>query len=217
MFAEQWESRLAEETNKPYFLTLSKFLRAEITKGITICPPPMTMFRALQLTDFDAVRVVVLGQDPYHGPGQANGLAFAVNQGIQAPPSLKNIFQEIKNDIGTSPSDTSLLSWAKQGVLLLNTILSVRQGQPFSHHGKGWEQFTDTVIMELNDAQNPIVFLLWGSAAQLKQTLISPKHSILQAPHPSPLSAYRGFFGCRHFSQTNQILKKNGLQEIKWQ
>jgi len=214
-----WQSLLAGEKEQTYFRQILAFLEKERTAGKTIYPPQKDIFNALKLTPFAEVRVVILGQDPYHGPRQAHGLAFSVQPGVPPPPSLQNIFLELKNDLGcTAPKDGFLEKWAKQGVLLLNTVLTVEAGKPQSHAGLGWEKFTDHVIQCLNDHPQGIVFLLWGAPAQQKSRLINPyKHRILTAPHPSPLSAHRGFLGCKHFSKTNELLKQMGRGEIDWQ
>ncbi|MCJ7841454.1 uracil-DNA glycosylase [Lederbergia sp. NSJ-179] len=212
-----WATRIGEEFNKSYYLHLRKFLKREYATHI-IYPHMNDIFNALHYTSFEQVKVVILGQDPYHGPNQAHGLSFSVQPEVKQPPSLKNIFIELENDLGYPPPDHGyLVSWAKQGVLLLNTVLTVRQGQAHSHRGKGWEIFTDRVIEVLNEKETPVVYILWGSAAQSKQALIdTSKHFIIKSPHPSPLSAYRGFFGSKPFSKTNEILKKTGQQEINW-
>jgi uracil-DNA glycosylase len=198
--------------------SLVEFLNAEIRSGAIVFPPVDQVFRALQLVDKADVRVVILGQDPYHGDNQANGLAFAVSEGVAVPPSLANIFKEIESDLGGGkPRSTALEGWAKQGVLLLNTVLTVRAHEAFSHRDKGWEMFTEAVVRELNACTHPIVFLLWGAPAQKKARLISnPEHLVLQAPHPSPLSAYRGFLGCRHFSKANDFLGEKAGRAIDW-
>ena len=212
-----WAPLLEEEFSKPYYLQLREFLKKEY-KTRTIYPHMNDIFNALHYTPFVDVKAVILGQDPYHGPNQAHGLSFSVQPNIKQPPSLKNIFIELQNDFGYPiPSHGYLVRWAKQGVLLLNTVLTVRQGQAHSHRGKGWEIFTDRVIETLNKKEKPIVYILWGSAAQSKQALIdTTKHYIIKSPHPSPLSAYRGFFGSKPFSKTNVILKKTGQKEIDW-
>ena len=176
------------------------------------------IFNALKYTDFNDVKAVILGQDPYHGPGQAHGLCFSVKKGVVPPPSLKNIFKELHDDLGlTAPQSGELIPWTKQGVLLLNTVLTVRQGQANSHKGKGWEQLTDAIIKKLNDREKPIAFILWGGNARSKAGLITnPKHGIFQCAHPSPLSAFNGFFGCRHFSKVNSFLTQNGMEPIDW-
>lgn len=201
----------------PHMNSIREFLRKEYRTGQKVFPPKDKIFRALKSVDYNDVRVVILGQDPYHGENQANGFAFAVRRGIPAPPSLQNIFKEIGKEFHSEPpQDTELEGWAEQGVLLLNTVLTVRAGQAFSHHGHGWEVFTDSVISELNRRAKPLVFILWGAAAQKKAILIdAPQHLILKGPHPSPLSAHRGFFGCDHFKKANEFLKRHG-DEINW-
>ena len=214
---ESWKNNLTDEFSQSYFLTLKQFL-VEEKKQYTLYPPGSQIFAAFDKTPYDSVKVVILGQDPYHGSGQAHGLCFSVPPGIKAPPSLVNIFKEIQNDLGISmPSHGNLSSWADQGILLLNATLTVRANQPGSHQNKGWETFTDSVIKNLSDHREGIIFLLWGKFAQAKEDLIdSSKHHILKAAHPSPYSANAGFFGCRHFSKTNQILKEQGKEEINW-
>ena len=213
-----WDDILADEWQKPYYLELRKFLKQEYSTG-TVYPNMNDIFNALKLTSFKDTKVVIIGQDPYHGFGQAHGLCFSVKKGVVPPPSLKNIYKELKNDIGFEiPNHGELTSWAKQGVLLLNNVLTVREGLPNSHKGKGWEIFTDRVIGELNKKETPVVFLLWGANAQKKAEIITnPKHYKLMTVHPSPLSASRGFFGCRHFSKTNEILQKNHIDPINWE
>ncbi|MCB5934552.1 MULTISPECIES: uracil-DNA glycosylase [Bacillaceae] len=213
-----WAPLLEEEFSKPYYLQLREFLKQEY-KHYRIYPDMYEIFNALHYTAFADVKVVILGQDPYHGPNQAHGLSFSVKPGVPLPPSLKNIFLELQADLGcTPPSSGYLVPWTKQGVLLLNTVLTVREGQAHSHQGRGWEIFTDRVIEILNRKSNPVVYILWGSAAQMKQQLIDTnKHFIIKAPHPSPLSAHRGFFGSKPFSKTNSILKTIGQTEINWQ
>jgi uracil-DNA glycosylase len=213
-----WAPLLEEEFAKPYYLQLREFLKQEY-KHYRIYPDMYDIFNALHYTAFADVKVVILGQDPYHGPNQAHGLSFSVKPGVPLPPSLKNIFLELQADLGCMPPSSGyLVPWTKQGVLLLNTVLTVREGQAHSHQGKGWEIFTDRVIEILNRKSNPVVYILWGSAAQMKQQLIDTnKHFIIKAPHPSPLSAHRGFFGSKPFSKTNSILKTIGQTEINWQ
>ncbi len=216
-----WRTRLSPELNKPYFKALQTFLAAEHRRGAVVFPSREMILRSLQLVDYDDVRVVILGQDPYHGDGQAVGLSFAVPDSLRLkPPSLQNIFKEIESNFG-KPIDqnkSSLLGWARQGVLLLNTVLTVVRGQAFSHRERGWEEFTDQVIRHLNQRSEPIIFFLWGSSARKKKELITNKsHYILEAPHPSPLSAHRGFLGCKHFSAANKILsEKLHLPPIDW-
>jgi uracil-DNA glycosylase len=215
--AEGWRSLLFDEFSKPYIEKIRQLLKSEIQKGFQFFPPKDQIFRSLKLVDYDETRVVIIGQDPYHGKGQANGLSFAVTNGVKPPPSLNNIFKEIQADIGKRPQNTCLESWAKQGVLLLNTVLTVRENQPFSHREKGWEIFTDKIISLLNQKSSPVIFILWGAAAQSKaKMIINPNHKVLLSVHPSPLSAHRGFFGCKHFSKTNEILKTQRKPEIDW-
>ena len=216
-FNNDWDEILADEWTKPYYLKLREFLKSEYATK-TIYPDMNDIFNALKLTSFEDTKVVIIGQDPYHGEGQAHGLCFSVKKGVTPPPSLKNIFKELNADIGKPiPKDGELTEWAKQGVLLLNNVLTVREGQPASHKGMGWEIFTDRIISELNKKQTPVVFLLWGAHAQKKAEIITnPIHYKLKAVHPSPLSASRGFFGCKHFSETNKILRKENLKEIEW-
>ena len=211
-----WDELLAEEFAKDYYLQLRQFLKYEYSHN-RIYPPPHDIFNALKLTAYDDVKVVLLGQDPYHGAGQAQGLCFSVGEGVRQPPSLQNIFKELANDLGYAPpADGSLVKWAENGVLLLNTVLTVREGQANSHKGKGWEQFTNRVIELLNERERPLVFLLWGANAKAKRELITNhRHLILQAAHPSPLSATSGFFGCRHFSRSNEFLKQYD-KEVDW-
>lgn len=213
-----WHKYVGEEFTKPYYLQLREFLKQEyFTK--TIYPHMNDIFNALHYTPFQDVKVVILGQDPYHGPNQAHGLSFSVQPHVPLPPSLKNIFIEMQNDLGcTLPKHGSLVNWAKQGVLLLNAVLTVRRGQAHSHRGIGWEKFTNKVIQSLNHKEHPVVYILWGRAAQKKQSLINThKHYIIKAPHPSPLAAHRGFFGSKPFSKTNQLLRQNGLEGIDWE
>ena len=212
-----WKAVLEAEFESEYFAKLAGFVRTAYRSGV-VYPPAKFIFEAFNRTPFDKVKVVIIGQDPYHNPRQAHGLCFSVNKGIEVPPSLVNIYQELHDDIGFEiPDHGCLIDWAKNGVLLLNAVLTVRAGAANSHRGKGWEIFTDTVIRHLNDREDPIVFLLWGANARAKQALITnPRHLILTAPHPSPLSAYRGFFGCRHFSKANEFLRNNGQPEIDW-
>jgi len=215
-----WAGILNEEKQQPYFQQIVQFVDAERAAGKTIYPPKQDVFNAFEITELDKVKVVILGQDPYHGPNQAHGLCFSVQLGVKTPPSLVNIYKELASDISgfTIPQHGFLQSWADQGVLLLNTVLTVEQGQAHSHAKIGWEQFTDVVIQQLNKHCDGLVFLLWGSHGQKKGAVIDrQKHHVLSAPHPSPLSAYRGFFGCKHFSQTNQILQQQGETAINWQ
>lgn len=212
-----WKSQLQEEFEKPYFQRLAEFVRSEYATK-TVYPPPKRIFAALESVPFDRVRAVVLGQDPYHGPGQAHGLCFSVPDGVPKPPSLQNIFKEIRDDLGLPiPESGNLQHWADQGVLLLNATLTVVGGQAGSHQGKGWEEFTDAVVKKLNEHREGLVFLLWGAYAQKKGAHIDrKKHLVLEAPHPSPLSAHNGFFGCRHFSKTNTYLAHKGEAPIAW-
>lgn len=214
-----WLKPLNEEFSKPYYRELNDFIDNEY-KNNKVFPPTQDIFVALNLTPLSEVKVVILGQDPYHNDNQAHGLSFSVlpNQ-KDIPPSLKNIYKELNDDLGCYiPNNGYLKKWADQGVLLLNTVLTVRAYQPNSHKGKGWEQFTDAILKALNTQDRPIVFLLWGKPAQSKASMITnPKHLVLKAPHPSPLSAYRGFFGCKHFSKANEFLKANELAPIEWQ
>ncbi|MBI9034890.1 MAG: uracil-DNA glycosylase [Bacteroidales bacterium] len=212
-----WKSVLSNEFEKDYFVQLQCFLDQE-NDTHTIYPPSDRIFAAFERTSFHNIKVVIIGQDPYHGPNQANGLCFSVSEGIKHPPSLANIFKELHTDIGLPiPKSGNLEKWADQEVLLLNASLTVRAAQAGSHQKKGWEQFTDTIISRISEENKDVIFLLWGSFAQAKAKLIDQKkHHILQAPHPSPLSAYRGFLGCKHFSKTNEILKSLGKQEIDW-
>jgi len=214
----EWDELLAEEFRQPYYLNLREFLKREY-RTRTIYPDMYEIFTALKLASYSQIKVVILGQDPYHGPGQAHGLAFSVKPGVPIPPSLENIFKELRDDLGCSiPDNGCLIPWAEQGVLLLNTSLTVRAGQAGSHRGKGWEQFTDSIIRRLNDRPQPMVFMLWGNPAKAKLPLITnERHLVLAAAHPSPLSANRGFFGCRHFSKANAFLRANGMGEIDWQ
>jgi uracil-DNA glycosylase len=212
-----WKEVLSEEFNASYFVALKEFLLEE-KKKYSVYPPGNQIFNAFNHTSFDRVRIVLLGQDPYHGPGQAHGLCFSVPDGIKPPPSLVNIFKELQSDLGVPVSQKgNLTKWAEQGVLLLNATLTVRANQAGSHQGKGWEQFTDAVIRRISEKKAGVVFLLWGKYAQAKETLIDQnKHYILKAAHPSPFSSYNGFFECRHFSKTNDILERHGFQKIDW-
>lgn len=212
-----WKQALAEEFEQPYFSALVQFLHEEKRTGKVIYPPGPLIFNAFNLTPFDQVKVVILGQDPYHGPGQAHGLSFSVPDGIKPPPSLVNIYKELQTDLGIAPRTTgNLESWARQGVFLLNAILSVRQAEPASHSQIGWQTFTDAVIRKLSEERDGLIFLFWGNYARKKKDLIDlRKHRVLEAAHPSPL-ARGAFFGCRHFSQTNEILKRMGKTPIEW-
>ena len=213
-----WKAVLQEEFNKPYFQQVVLHLKTEKAQGKTIYPPGSQIFNAFDSTPWDRVKVVILGQDPYHGPGQAHGLCFSVQQGVPAPPSLVNIFKELQSDIGFRiPGHGNLTHWAQQGVFLLNASLTVRAGDPMSHSKIGWATFTDTVIKKISEQKSHVVFLLWGKFAQEKRVLIDEsKHCILKAAHPSPLSAHAGFFGCRHFSKTNEYLVREGIGPIDW-
>ena len=212
-----WDELLADEFKKEYYLQLRQFLISEYNSR-TVFPPMNDIFNALKATPYADVKAVILGQDPYHGAGQAHGMCFSVKKGTHPPPSLQNIFKEIRDELGLPiPPHGELTSWAQNGVLLLNTVLTVREGQANSHRGKGWEILTDRVIELLNERETPIVFLLWGGNARAKFKLITnPKHLVLQCAHPSPLSAYNGFFGCGHFIKANEFLKDNGLEPIDW-
>ncbi len=214
----EWLSLLEPEFSRPYMAELRAFLKAEKAAGKVIYPPGREFFAALDATSPSRVRVVVIGQDPYHGPGQAHGLSFSVRKGQPIPPSLRNIFAELQADLSVvPPAHGGLTGWAEQGVLLLNSVLSVEHGLPGSHQGRGWETFTDAVIAAIDSGERPVVFLLWGKHAQQKGAAIDrQKHCVLSAPHPSPLSAHRGFFGCRHFSQANRFLIERGYEPIDW-
>lgn len=214
-----WSEALTTVKQERYFRNVLGFVNQQKKLGKIIYPPAADIFNAFSYTPLSNVKVVILGQDPYHGPGQAHGLAFSVRPGILIPPSLGNIFKELHDDIGITIPDTGYLKpWAEQGVFLLNTVLTVEQGQPHSHANQGWEEFTDQVMRILNEAREHVVFLLWGKHAESKATMIDEKrHLILKAPHPSPLSAHRGFLGCKHFSQTNQYLQQHNQAPIDWQ
>ena len=218
IFHNDWAPLLNPELEKPYYKKLREFLIHEY-RTTRVYPDMFAIFNALHYTSYAATKVVILGQDPYHGPGQAHGLSFSVLPGVEPPPSLLNIFKELQTDLGCRiPNNGYLKKWADQGVLLLNTVLTVRAHQANSHRGIGWETFTDAAIKILNDVDRPIVFILWGRPAQQKETMLTnPRHLILKSAHPSPLSAYRGFFGSRPFSKTNEFLEKNGLTPIDWQ
>ncbi len=213
----EWDALLADEIKKDYYLKLREFLKSEYSTR-RIYPPMNDIFNALRHTSYSDVKAVILGQDPYHGAGQAHGMCFSVKKGTPPPPSLQNIFKELKSDLGIDPPNHGeLTAWADSGVLLLNTVLTVREGLANSHKGMGWEPFTDRIIELLNQREQPMVFLLWGGNARSKARLITnPKHLVLQCAHPSPLSAFNGFFGCRHFSKTNEFLEKNGIEPINW-
>lgn len=218
MIQNDWLEPLSPEFRKPYYAELFKFVQSEYASR-KIFPPADDIFNAFHLTPLHEVKAVILGQDPYHNDGQAHGLCFSVKPEVEIPPSLVNIYKELQDDLGCYiPNNGYLTKWARQGVLMLNTVLTVRAHQANSHRGMGWEEFTDAAIRILNEQDRPVVFILWGSPAQRKaQMLNNPKHLILKAPHPSPLSAYRGFFGSRPFSQTNAFLEKNGVEPIDWQ
>ncbi|MGQ8364851.1 uracil-DNA glycosylase [Glaciecola sp. 1036] len=214
-----WQSLIGEQKQQDYFQDLMESVQQERDQGILVYPPKEDVFNAFKYTTPDNLKVVIIGQDPYHGPNQAHGLCFSVKKGNKIPPSLRNIFKELENDITdfSTPSHGDLTAWAKQGVLLLNTVLTVRNGEANSHKGRGWEKFTDAVISAISEHLSGVVFLLWGSPAQKKSQLIdASKHAILKAVHPSPLSAHRGFLGCKHFSQANQILTQTNRQPIDW-
>ena len=204
-----WDALLADQFSAPYYLQLREFLKAEYRAG-AVFPPPSDIFNALKATPYEKVKVVLLGQDPYHGEGQAHGMCFSVRKGVALPPSLKNIYKELERELGISPASHGCLQkWAEEGVLLLNTVLTVRQGLPASHRGKGWELLTDRIITLLDERPEPLVFLLWGNHARAKKELIkNPRHLILESAHPSPLSAHSGFFGCGHFIKVNEFLKE---------
>jgi len=213
-----WLPAVNAEFKKPYYADLYKFIKEEYSK-VAVYPPSDEIFSALHLTPLSKVKVVIIGQDPYHNVGQAHGLCFSVRPEVEIPPSLVNIYKELQSDLGCKiPNNGYLVKWAEQGVLLLNTVLTVRAHQANSHQGKGWEQFTDAIIRAVNAEDRPIAYLLWGRPAQSKMSMLdNPKHKVFTAPHPSPLSAHRGFFGCKHFSQANKFLEENGLSPIDWQ
>jgi len=215
LIGNNWDKILDEEYHKEYFINIVKYIN-KAYKERDIFPPKNYILRALSLTDYDDVKVVILGQDPYHGLGEANGLAFSVNNGITLPPSLKNIYKELHNDLGLDiPSVGDLTCWAKEGVLLLNSVLTVEKDKPASHKNLGWEKFTDAIISKVNEKETPVVFILWGNFAKSKKSLITnPKHLVIESSHPSPFSCNYGFFGSRPFSRTNEFLKKNNLKEI---
>lgn len=216
MINKKWDLVLKEEMNKPYFKELGVFVKDEYAHKI-IFPQYKNIFNALRYTDYDEVKVVILGQDPYHGIGEAHGLSFSVQEGVRRPPSLDNIFKELYNDLGVKRENNNLTDWAKQGVFLLNSVLTVVKDTPLSHKGKGWENFTDALISLLNKREKPIVLILWGSYARSKKVLITnPNHYIIESAHPSPLSAHRGFFGSKPFSKTNNFLVSHGIKPIKW-
>lgn len=213
-----WKARVGDWLLQPQMQALAAHLRQRKAEGVAVYPPGRQLFAAFDATPFDQVKVVILGQDPYHGPGQAHGLSFSVMPGVPVPPSLLNIYKELETDLGLPrPDHGCLLPWARRGVLLLNAVLSVEQGRPGSHQGMGWEGFTDHVVDVLNREREGLVFLLWGSYAQKKGAVIDTgRHRVLRAPHPSPLSAHRGFLGCRHFSQANEYLRRRGLPQMDW-
>ncbi|MBO5717316.1 MAG: uracil-DNA glycosylase [Alistipes sp.] len=215
--AEDWKEVLQEEFTKPYFDELVEFVKHEYASGV-VYPAGANIFRAFDKCPFDKLKVVIIGQDPYHGPGQANGLCFSVARGVQFPPSLQNIFKEVQSDIGTPmPESGELDRWAEQGVLLLNAVLTVRAHQAASHAGRGWEKFTDAVVRAIAERKSEVVYMLWGSYAQKKGAIANPANNlILKAVHPSPLSAYRGFFGCKHFSEANKYLESVGKTPVVW-
>ena len=216
MINKNWDIVLKDEMNKPYFKELGVFIKEEYAHKI-IFPQYKNIFNALRYTDYDEVKVVILGQDPYHGTGEAHGLSFSVREGVKRPPSLDNIFKELYNDLGVKRENNDLTDWARQGVFLLNSVLTVVKDTPLSHRNKGWEIFTDDLIKLLNKREKPIVFILWGSYARSKKALITNKnHYIIESAHPSPLSAHRGFFGSRPFSRANNFLVSNGIKPIKW-
>lgn len=216
MINKKWDIVLKDELKKDYFKNLGIFVKKEY-KTKRIFPPYNNIFDALRYTDYDDVKVVILGQDPYHGLGEAHGLSFSVHQNVAMPPSLQNIFKELENDLKIKRTNSDLTDWAKQGVLLLNSIMTVEMDKPLSHQNKGWEIFTDNIIKLLNKRDKPVIFVLWGSFARSKKSLIDGnKHYIIESVHPSPLSAYRGFFGSKPFSKINNYLKKNNIEEIKW-
>ncbi|MBR0164018.1 MAG: uracil-DNA glycosylase [Lachnospiraceae bacterium] len=212
-----WQAALAQEFQKPYYKELFRFVREEYATQV-IYPPADDLFNALHLTPLEQVKVLILGQDPYHEPGQAHGLCFSVRKGVPCPPSLQNIYRELQDDLGIEiPDHGCLEKWASRGVLLLNTVLTVRAHRAYSHRGRGWEQFTDAIIRIVNDKKEPVVCMLWGRPAQEKETILdNPAHLVLKAPHPSPLSAYRGFFGCKHFSRCNDFLTAHGVDAVDW-
>ena len=219
MITGDWLEAIGDEFKKPYYKNLYEFVKKEYSTHV-VYPPSEDIFNALHLTPLKDVKVLILGQDPYHEPGQAHGLSFSVLPGkADTPPSLQNIYKELSDDLGCYiPNNGYLKKWADQGVLMLNTVLTVRAHAANSHQGKGWEQFTDAIIRAVNKKDEPVVYMLWGRPAQMKRSMLdNPKHLVLTAPHPSPLSAYRGFFGCKHFSKANEFLKANGITPIDWQ
>lgn len=213
----EWRAVLQEEASKEYYKRLMEFLDHEYASAI-VYPEKKAVFSALEATGFDDVKVVIIGQDPYHGKEQAHGMSFSVQKGMKVPPSLKNIYKELQEDLGIEPVQHGfLMEWAQQGVLLLNTVLTVREGQANSHKGKGWEHFTDKIIQTLNDREKPVIFILWGKHAEQKENMITnTQHAIIKSPHPSPFSAHKGFFGSRPFSRVNDIIKENGEGTIDW-
>ncbi|MBO5870310.1 MAG: uracil-DNA glycosylase [Clostridia bacterium] len=218
-FGNSWDDLMQGEAEKEYYITLRSFLKSEyLRSGVPIYPDMNDIFNAFKYTDYNDVRAVIIGQDPYHGEGQAHGLCFSVKKGVQKPPSLVNIFKEMQSDLGIiPPNHGELTQWAKNGVMLLNSVLTVRSGNAGSHRNKGWEIFTDKAISLLNERKEPICFILWGGYARAKKSLITGKqHFVLEAAHPSPLSAYNGFFGCKHFSKCNEFLRSFGKEEIDW-
>lgn len=216
MINKVWDEKLKDEVKKDYFKKLGIFVRSEY-KRKQVFPPYKNIFDALRFTDYDKVKVVILGQDPYHGLGEAHGLSFSVKENVKKPPSLQNIFKELNDDLGIKRTNSDLTDWAKQGVLLLNSIMTVECDKPLSHKDKGWEIFTDNIIKLLNERENPVIFVLWGSFARSKKSLINlKKHYVIESAHPSPLSAYRGFFGSRPFSKINKILEENHMSKINW-
>ncbi|MDR4935118.1 uracil-DNA glycosylase [Rossellomorea marisflavi] len=217
IFKNDWADLLDDELNKDYYQSLREWLKKEYDEH-TVYPPMFDIFNAFHYTSYEDVKVVLLGQDPYHGPNQAEGMSFSVKKGVKIPPSLRNMYKELESDIGCPvPEHGSLVKWAKEGVLLLNTVLTVRDGEAHSHRNQGWERLTDHVIKTLNDRQKPVVFILWGKPAQAKEKLIDQSvHFILKSPHPSPLSAHRGFLGSEPYSRTNQFLKEHHIPEIDW-
>ncbi|KAB2332453.1 uracil-DNA glycosylase [Bacillus mesophilum] len=212
-----WQKILKKEMEKPYFQHLIEFIEKEYEQE-TVYPPKQDIFNSLHDTAYAETKVVLLGQDPYHGPGQAHGLSFSVKPRVKIPPSLRNMYKELESDLGIQPANNGyLVKWAKQGVLMLNTVLTVREGEAYSHRGKGWEQFTDEIIKRLNEREEPVIFILWGKPAQEKMKLLNlEKHQVITSPHPSPLSARRGFFGSRPFSKVNAFLRAKGQKEIDW-
>jgi uracil-DNA glycosylase len=217
MFGNDWDEQLQAEMIKPYFIELQRKINDQYEHHM-ILPPQGNLYEALKITSYNATKAVILGQDPYHGVGQAHGLSFSVMPGVKIPPSLRNIHKELETDLSVEiPKHGSLEHWAKEGVLMMNTVLTVQEGQPASHQGIGWENFTDAVIQKLNERNNPLVFILWGSHAQKKTSLIDmSKHKVIQSSHPSPLAAYRGFFGSKPFSQSNAFLESVGTEPIDW-